>query len=117
MINQPLSFKINDGKKWRQCTYDDLWIIIELKLHADVYSNTRRWFGLRRVKYSSSRILVYVYAATKAVIMQNKGSLPSAWINAISIIDYARIHSVVCKDLHKYTNSGIVDIIMEYDHL
>lgn len=106
-----LPFTIYDGKKSQVCTYEDLFIIVELGLDATVYSRETEWFGFRHKKHYGMGTLILLYASIKA-IHQNANYLPHGYISAV---DSTRIFSITCRDLHKWRNNPFIKLMMQME--
>lgn len=106
MYNLP--FKVNDGKTTRQCTYEDLWLIVEFMLPYKVYSKRRKWWVLPIAIHGD--VIPIMYACIKA-LHDTDNMLPYSYLHTVSFVDRSNIRIVKCKELHKWKNNALAKMM------
>ena len=100
-----LPFTVYDGKKKRPCTYEDLFIIVECGLDAEVFSKEKEYWFFNKKLYGMGTI-VLLYASIKSMKQTNLA------YSSLMVVDSSRIHSIKCKDLHKWMGNPMIKLIM-----
>lgn len=107
-----LPFKIYDGKSTRECTYEDLWIMIEFMLPYTVYSKNRRYYIWREL--IENDIILVIYACLKA-LNDTANALPHNYLSTVSFVDRSRISVIKCKELHLWKDNKLAKLMMSME--
>lgn len=102
-----LPFKVHDGTTKRSSDLKDLTIMCELNLDFTVYSTEKYWFFFRREIHPD--IVFIVYSAVRAI---NKRATLSPLMTTAVINSY-QIHRIVCKDLHKWKDNSLLNMMID----
>lgn len=106
-----LPFKVHDGVKTRECTYEDLWFIVEFMLPYKLYSKYRKWGWLWREPIEEDVLLVF-YACIKA--LNETSQLPHNYLHSIGFVDRSHIYVIKCKELHKWKKNRLAMLLKEF---
>lgn len=105
-----LPFKIHDGKKYRPCTYEDLFIIVTWGLDYTIHGKRKYLISRKMPNYT----LVDMYNALTKLRDLNSIYSPLNYLTMVSFLE-SRIGHIKCKELHKWKANGMVRLIVQME--
>lgn len=104
-----LPFNITDGATTRLCDYSDLFIICEFNLKFDIYNK-----GTIVDQKTSNDVLYFLYGAIRALKEAGK-MYPMSYLDVLIVVDYHKIASITCLDLHSWKLKPLVRLRLQLD--